>query len=213
MIHCIYTHLNHFKTITELLASDRQCDSVESDKMTMMTYNLVSMPLFRSLGVKSMTELKNAAIATGCTVLVDHDFYYSELYDEGKLCELKSIFDADKLLVYAFSKKVDSVAEAIDRYQRRFIADEYIDEYFKFMIDYDYVNDKQLSYEESKNEAIDLAVRRNKPKGAGSYLIIETNADGLHFVAIDNNKKIIDQDSFILSDMPEFEKEYENIEF
>lgn len=214
MILNMYLHLLHFKKINEVLASDRQFHALESDNMAIFNYNLVSMPFFRSLGIKSMTELKKAAIATGQTVLIDHDFCYSELYSEGKLCDLQRVFSHDRALIYTFDKKVNSVSEAAIRYQRRFLEEEYTNEYFRYMIDDDDDTDNDDEpYDSSLTKAVDRTIKFNEPKGAGSHLIIETKDDGLHLTVIDNSKKVIDQKNFALSDMPEFEKEYENIEF
>lgn len=214
MISNVFIYLNHFKSFDELFDfihhDDVRCRGGESDNMSMINYNLCSMPLLRKLGIKSMTEVKNAAIASGSTVMIDHDFFYSELYDEGKLLDVQSMNEDNKILIYSFSEKVNSLAEALNRYQRRFMDAELEEEYFKYMIEFD---ENEKSYEDIASNAVNKAIKINSAKGANSYLLIENNGTGLHLSVVDNNEKIIVQDSFLISDLADFEKEYENIEF
>ena len=191
-----------------------------TDADTATTYylgNKFAIPFFKQFGIRNSFELKEKFVSTGATVMIDHDLLCPELQVDGNRADIKGLrFDSEFFRIYNFTDKIDNLSDALIRYQRRFIdenlkKDTVINSIELYSDLYPENSDKMLFTDRVK-EMTKKYVGHYK-EAVQSYLMIVSTKTGLNFAVCDNKHFVMANDAVLYEDMPDFEKEYENIEF
>lgn len=206
------------KDLTEMKTAGFRYEGTDADTaVPFYLGNSMAVPFFKQFGIRSSFELKEKFINSGKSVLIDHDTLWTELWVNGE-CRGASGLNINEgfFRVYNFASEVADVPEALNRYQRRFLDDEFkadlaINSVEVYSDAYPNNADK-MSY----NNLQETVIRRytdHYKDSMKSCLILDASNGSLSFWVCNNKLKIKDRDIVLYEDLHEFEKEYEDIKF
>lgn len=206
------------KDLTEMKTASFRYEGTDADTaVPFYLGNSMAVPFFKQFGIRSSFELKEKFINSGKSVLIDHDTLWTELWVNGE-CRGASGLNINEgfFRVYNFASEVADVPEALNRYQRRFLDDEFkadlaINSVEVYCDVYPHNADK-MSYHNLQETVIRRYTDHYKDS-MKSCLILDASNDSLSFWVCNNKLKIKDRDNVLYDDLHEFEKEYEDIKF